>query len=184
MTDRLPPPSVPPLVSTALPAARARSAAFERLVERQLDGAYRLARAIVHDDAAAEDVTHDAFEQAWRHWDELRDPARAEQWLTRILVNKCRDHLRRHARAQVHDVSSELARARDDFGPADDRQVVRSALAHLSPDHQVIVALRFYRDLSVDDIASHLGIPPNTVRSRIHYATRRLAELLGDGGDR
>jgi RNA polymerase sigma-70 factor (ECF subfamily) len=183
VTDHLQPPSVPPVVSPAMPAARARSVAFERLVERNLDAAYRLARAIIHDDAAAEDVTHDAFEQAWRHWHDLRDPARAEQWLTRILVNKCRDHLRRHSRAQIRDVSHELAASADEFGPADDRQSVRVALAQLSPDHQVIVALRFYRDMTVDDIASYLGIPPNTVRSRIHYAKKRLAELLGDGGD-
>ena len=50
-----------------------------------------------------------------------------------------------------------------------------------APDYDE--ALRFYRDMAVDDIASRLGIPPNTVRSRIHYATKRLAALLSRDGD-
>jgi RNA polymerase sigma-70 factor (ECF subfamily) len=49
----------------------------------------------------------------------------------------------------------------------------------LSPDHQVVLALRFYRDLTVEDIAARLGIPAGTVGSRLHYALRRLQEAIG-----
>jgi RNA polymerase sigma-70 factor (ECF subfamily) len=63
-------------------------------------------------------------------------------------------------------------------GRTEDRQVIGAAIAELSPDHQVVVALRFYRDLTVNDIATRLGIPAGTVRSRIHYALQRLHDLL------
>ena len=72
----------------------ARAAAFTRLADEHLDKAYRLARAILRDETEAQDAAHDAFVQAWRKWDTLRDPARFEQWFDRILVNACRDRLR------------------------------------------------------------------------------------------
>jgi RNA polymerase sigma-70 factor (ECF subfamily) len=55
-----------------------------------------------------------------------------------------------------------------------DREVIGSALATLSADHQVVLALRFYRDLTIDEIAARVGTPAGTVRSRIHYALKRL----------
>ena len=64
-----------------------RAAAFTRLADEHLDRAYRLARAILRDEAEAQDAAHDAFVQAWRKWDTLRDPARFEPWFDRILVN-------------------------------------------------------------------------------------------------
>ena len=154
------------------PSERAR--AFLRLSDDHLDAAYRLARAILHDSADAQDATHDAFEQAWRKWSTLRDPARFEPWFDRILVNTCRDRLRSTRRVAT-DISAEVALASgDQFGRAHDTDVLANAIAGLSPDHRVVVALRYYRDLPIDEIASRLGIPAGTVQSRLHYALKHL----------
>ncbi|MFL5725417.1 MAG: RNA polymerase sigma factor [Chloroflexota bacterium] len=151
-----------------------RGQAFLRLADDHLDAAYRLARAILHDATDAQDATHDAFEQAWRKWSTLRDPSRFEPWFDRILVNTCRDRLR-STRRQATDISAEVAMtAGDQFGNANDRDVLANAIAGLSPDHRVVVALRYYRDLPVDEIATRLGIPAGTVQSRLHYALKRL----------
>ena len=158
-----------------------QSAAFLKLAEQNLDASYRLARAILHDAAEAEDATHDAFLQAWRTWPTLRDPGRFEAWFTRILVNTCRDRLRRAARSRPAAVSSLLmvpARG-DPIGEVNDRGALGPALALLSPEHRVVVALRFYRDLTVEQIAHLLGVPPGTVNSRLHYALKRLKGLIG-----
>ena len=165
-------------------ATGARDAAFVRLADEHLDKAYRLARAILRDPVEAQDATHDAFVQAWRKWGTLRDPERFEQWFDRILVNTCRDRLRDSLR-QATDISAEVAAmsgepSGDPFGPAHDRDVLGVAVAALSPDHQVVVALRFYRDLTIDDIASRLDIPSGTVQSRLHYALKRLHHAIGD----
>jgi RNA polymerase sigma-70 factor, ECF subfamily len=155
-----------------------RAAAFVRLADDHLDEAYRLARAILRDPAEAQDATHDAFVQAWRKWSTLRDPARFEQWFDRILVNTCRNRLRA-ARWQAKDISAEVALVSGDpFHHADDRDVVGTAIAALSPDHQVVVALRYFQDLAVEDIANRLGIPPGTVQSRLHYALKRLHDAI------
>ena len=156
----------------------ARAVAFTRLADEHLDKAYHLARAILRDETEAQDVTHDAFVQAWRRWDTLRDPARFEPWFDRILVNTCRDRLRRRSR-QATDISAEVALATGDHAArADDQAALDAAIATLSPDHQVVVAMRYFRDLAIADIASRLGIPSGTVQSRLHHALRRLHEAL------
>jgi RNA polymerase sigma-70 factor, ECF subfamily len=160
-----------------------RGQAFLRLADEHLDAAYRLARAILHDATDAQDATHDAFERAWRSWSTLRDPSRFEPWFDRILVNTCRDRLRSAGR-RATDISEEVAIASgDQFGQAHDRDLLANAIADLSPDHRVVVALRYYRDLPVDEIAVRLGVPRGTVQSRLHYALRRLHAAI-DAADR
>ena len=55
---------------------------------------------------------------------------------------------------------------------------ITQALATLSPDHRVVIALRYDRDLAADEIARRLDIPVGTVRSRLHYALRHLHETI------
>jgi RNA polymerase sigma-70 factor (ECF subfamily) len=156
-----------------------RTAALLRLADGHLDTAYRLARAILHEPSDAQDATHDALLQASRKWSSLRDPSRFEPWFDRILVNICRDRLRHASRWEARDISNDIAiAAGDPFGQADDRDVLRNAIATLSPDHRVVVALRYYRDLQVEDIASRLGIRAGTVQSRLHYALKQLHRVI------
>ena len=158
--------------------AAQRDDAFVRLADDHLDQAYRLARAILRDPVEAQDATHDAFVQAWRKWETLRDRSKFEPWFDRILVNTCRNRLRTNRR-QATDISAEVALATGDHtGQTEDRDVLGAAIAALSPDHQVVVALRYYRDLTVDDIARRLGIPAGTVQSRLHYALKRLHDAI------
>ena len=161
-----------------VPDATRRDAAFVRLADEHLDRAYRLARAILRDPNEAQDATHDAFVRAWRYWETLRDPSRFEPWFDRILVNTCRNRLRSNRRLAT-DISAEVALVTGDHaGHADDRHVLGAAIEALSPDDQVILALRFYRDLTVDDIATRLGVPAGTVKSRLHRALKRLHDVI------
>ena len=161
----------------------ARAAAFQDLAERHLDASYRLARAILGNRGEAEDATHDALVQAWRHWGQLRDQGRFEPWFDRILVNVCRNRLRHSARRTVVELSPEAMDMVDSRAPHDDpmstvedRDQIRAALGRLSPDHRIVVALRFYRDLPIDEIAARTGVPVGTATSRLHYALKQLRE--------
>jgi RNA polymerase sigma-70 factor, ECF subfamily len=158
-----------------------RHAAFRRLADRHLEASYRLACAILGNPTDAQDATHDAFVQAWRRWPSLRDPTKFEHWFSRILVNTCRNHLRRKSRWRTQDLSDDLAMAPGDaIGQALDRDILGAAIARLSPDHRLVVALRFYRDLTIDEIARQLDIRPGTVQSRLHYAMKRLHRALDE----
>lgn len=161
---------------------------FSRLADRYLDTAYRLASVVLGDPTEAEDAAHDAAVLAWRSFGTLRDPDRFEQWFCRIVLNVCRDrlrHRRRHPVAELPDddeAADARFRAPDEAGRLLVRDALDRAFVHLEPDHQIVVALRYYRDMTVDEMARRLGIPPGTVKSRLHHALRRLrAEMERQG---
>ena len=184
----------------------ARSRAFTGLVDRHvLDEAYRYATLLLGDRADAEDATHDAALAAWRRFSELRDPARFDAWFGRILVNACRDRLRARRRT-VRSIGVDDAGGADLGGtsmgataPAQRayrsdgtgwglpdlaeatarRDALAQAIRRLSPDHREVVVLRFYLDLTVDQIAQRTGVGAGTVKSRLHYALRQMRDALG-----
>lgn len=164
-----------------------RATAFSTLLDRGLDGHYRLAAVILGDPYEAEDAVHDAALVAWRSFAGLRERDRFEAWFGRILINGCRDRLRVRKRrptivaieaswALDRDLSSDIASGPD----LADRDELARAFARLEPDHAVVVALRYYVDLTVADIAARLGIPEGTVKSRLHHALRRLRSAVSD----
>ncbi len=165
-----------------MPVERAqRELAFRRLADRQLDRCYRLAAVVLGDQTEAQDAVHDAFVIAWHKYDTLRDRARFEAWFDRVVVNTCRDRMRRAHRQQVGDISARPDVAGPDpTEPVADEIVVRRALSRLGPDDRIVLALRFYRDLQVDDIADLLGINPRAASSRLHRAVERLRRNLDD----
>lgn len=166
-----------PLVAVAEQSRRAD--AFRMLADRHLDASYRLAHAILGQRAEAEDATHDAFVRAWHNWSSLQDTSLFEHWFDRILVNVCRNRLRHARQWRTQDLSADLPLATtDDLGPTHDRGVLWPALAGLVPDQRLVVALRFYADLSIDEIASRIGTRPGTVKSRLHRALRELRATL------
>jgi len=163
--------------------ADARAVAFRQLADEHLDRSYRLAYVILRDVAEAQDATHDAFVTAWRRWGTLRDASRFQSWFDRILVNTCRHRLRDKSRHRTSDLSTVLASphvATPDRVPAqaEARDVIAEAVGSLSADHRIVLALRFSRDLSVAEIAHRLGVRTGTVKSRLHYALRRVRETI------
>jgi RNA polymerase sigma-70 factor (ECF subfamily) len=162
-----------------------RATAFSALLDRGLETHYRLAAVILGDPLEAEDAVHDAAVVAWRGFAGLRDRDRFEAWFGRILVNGCRDRLRVRRRRPVvvtiPDVGSTgggPSSAADSGATLANRDELERAFARLDPDHAVVVALRFYVDLTVPQIAARLGIAEGTVKSRLHHALRRLRSAV------
>jgi RNA polymerase sigma-70 factor, ECF subfamily len=172
-------------VAVDTPGAARTLDAFEAMSDRCLDDSYRLAAVILRDPAEAQDVVHDAVLIGWRKFGSLRDPSRFDAWFGRIVLNLCRDRLRTQRRGQVREtalVAQMDMGERDDFGRVADRDAIAAAFPKLDPDLQVIVALRFYKDLQLEAIADLLGIPLGTVKSRLHTGLKRLrAELERPG---
>ncbi len=157
---------------------------FGALTERHLDGAYRLATIILGDAMEAEDAVHDAAIAAWRSWSSLRDRDRFEAWFSRIVVNACRDRLRSRRRRPIVELTPDrigevvgLAR-HDGIESVAARDALARAFAVLDPDERIVIVLRFWRDLTVDDIAERTGTPSGTVKSRLHHALGRLRTAL------
>jgi RNA polymerase sigma-70 factor (ECF subfamily) len=166
----------------------ARAAAFATLVDRRaVDAAYRYATLMLGSRSDAEDATHDAALTAWQRFGDLRDIERFEAWFGRILVNACRDRLRARRRTPLSldaeptadggSVAGRLA-SPDQSDAIARRQVLGAALASLTPEHREAVVLRYYLDLTVDQVAARTGVGAGTVKSRLHYALRYLRSAV------
>jgi len=171
-----------PVVVTA---ADARAAAFRGLIEAELDRAYRLATVILGDRYDAEDAVHDAAEAAWRRWSDLRDEQRFQAWFGKIVVNACRDRLRRRRRRRLVEIprlvlDKEHPMAPDAADALALRDVLRRAFDALSPEERIVVVLRYEADLTVPRVAELAGIPEGTAKSRLHHALRKLRAVIGE----
>lgn len=168
--------------SLAVEPVTRSDADFRVRLEHALERAYRLAAVILTDEREAEDVTQDAVERAWRARGSLRDPDRFEPWFQRIVVNVCRDRLRRR-RGGPPTVSADgaallryvLPHSGPDLqGVTARRDALDHALRALSEEQRIVVVMRFYLDLEIDEIARRAGMRTGTVKSRLHRALKHL----------
>jgi RNA polymerase sigma-70 factor (ECF subfamily) len=152
---------------------------MEAFVLRVLPEAYRLAAIMLRDPVSAEDVAHDAVLAAWDHRASLRDRASLDAWFGRIVANKCRDRLRDRTRHPVGELAPEHEPGTPDTAATTaDRDELGRAISTLTPDEQIVLGLRFGRDLEVREIARRLGQPEGTIKSRLHLARERLRGAL------
>ncbi len=152
---------------------------FARLTATELSRTYRLATRILGNRGDAEDCVNEAVLRAWDSFDGLRDLDKFGPWLIRIVVNVCRNDLRRRRVVQIEPLAEDDLQADDPFEGGLLSDAVAHALDCLSPDQRVAVVLRFWNDLRVDEIARILRVPGGTIKWRLHTANRRLKAELG-----
>lgn len=161
--------------------------AFALLMRRFNRRLYRLARAIVRDDAEAEDALQDAYLNAFRALGGFRGECSLSTWLSRLVINECLKRTRRDARRQnvmpmTHSPADRELEAVpcNDFGSPDaatDRAQMRAILERnidaLPESFRAVFVLRSVEELTVDETAECLGIPAETVRTR-HFRAKTL----------
>lgn len=145
---------------------------------------YALCLSILHESEDAHDAMQDAFIDALANIDRYEPRTNFRAWLLRIAVSKCYSILRRHSiQRRVQDAIGLLmpgnsTAVTERMSLIDLALDLRSAIDHLSPKHQIVIALRYGQGLSIYEIATLLGISEGTVHSRLHYATRNLRRLV------
>ena len=172
------------------PAAPSREGAsaearFRSLAAGELDRAYRLAGLLMGDATEAEDATQEALLRAWTSLKSLRDPAGFQAWFDRILVNICRDRLRRRNRIRFIDIegAAEPASTGDPFGAFIERDAILSAMTGMRDECRQVVVLHYWADLPLADIAGRLGMPLGTVKSRLFEGREHLRTSTGRQAD-
>jgi RNA polymerase sigma-70 factor (ECF subfamily) len=147
------------------------------LITAEYDSAFRLAFALLHDVNAAEDAVQEAAFKAWRKIGQLREGSPFKPWFLGIVANECRSATRRRWWSVVR--VPEVRRLRVEEPPdAVDSLELRAALKRLSYDERVILILRFYVDLSYEEIGLYLGVSVKAARTRTERALRRLKPML------
>src|SRR6188472_635666 len=161
-------------------AQRGDHEAFESLATAAYHRLYAVARRILRDGYAAEDAVQDTLLKAWRELRGLRDPEKFDAWLHRLLVNACRDQVRRRNRRPLEVDIPNLERAApgDDMARLADRDEIERAFLELSVEHRAVLVLTHYLGLSGPEVAAILRIPPGTVHSRLHYGSQAMRAAL------
>jgi RNA polymerase sigma-70 factor (ECF subfamily) len=168
--------------------------AIRTIIKRHNQRLFRVARAIVHNDAEAEDVVQASYVSAFTHLGDFRDEARLSTWLTRIAANEAIGRLRRQRPTTgVEQIDLESAtsaqiiqfpRLQGQTNPESEmsRQEVREflelAVDRLPSAFRAVFVLRDVEGLSVEETASFLSIKEETVRSRLHRARRLMRTAI------
>jgi RNA polymerase sigma factor (sigma-70 family) len=156
----------------------APSEAFEALYRRAFPRVYGYVATLLRDRAAAEEVTAQAFERAYRKRLSFRaSRGTQEAWLFGIARNAALDELRRRKRRAVLEADPEDVHAEGTDEHADAalrREAVRAALGRLAPCEREIVALKFAGGLSNEEIARVLGISASNAGTRLHRTLEKL----------
>ena len=155
------------------------------LPHSEIDRLYRLAGLVLGTAQEAEDATQEALLRAWRSADALRDPADIRPWLDRIVVNVCRDRLRRQRRVRFLPIADDAGRADrasdDPFKLVFDRDEALRAMSGLDADQRIVVVLHYWAGFRLEDVAERTGWPIGTVKTRLHAALVRMRGSLRDG---
>jgi RNA polymerase sigma-70 factor, ECF subfamily len=146
---------------------------FEIIMRRYNQRLYRAARSILRNEAESEDVVQDAYVRAYTHLGQYAGKAKFSTWLTRIAVNEA---IRRLRKRKDRDDMLRLAATTPLTAESPDRhvsdkevrQIMESAIEGLPPAYRSVVMLRDIEDLSTAEAADCLGIPPATVKTRLH----------------
>jgi len=158
-------------------ARRGDRAAFHRLVERHSPAVTMRAFACTRSRAAAEDLAQETILRAMRGLPGLRDDGAFGGWLLTIADNLCRNWADRRATEDAHRES--VARAAAERAPEDEEHApVAEAIASLAPEMQELLAMRFERGMSCEEIAGETGRPLGTVTKMLSRAYEELRKRL------
>jgi RNA polymerase sigma-70 factor, ECF subfamily len=179
-----------------------RESSDERLVERIAAGdrlamellyarhhlrIYRFVLRLVNDAPTAEDLTSDVFLDVWKQAGRFEGRSQVSTWMLSIARHKAMSALRRRTDDALDDeIVAKIPDSTDNaeviLQKQNESAVLRECLTQLSPAHREIIDLVYYHEKSVAEVAEIIGAPQNTVKTRMFYARKRVAELLDAHG--
>jgi len=148
---------------------------------------FRFLLRLVKDPSCAEDLVSEVFLDVWRQAERFERRSQVSTWLMGIARHKALSALRRRTTEELDEAAAALIE-----DPADNPEValakretgalLRNCLAELSAAHREIVDLVYYHEKTIEEVAEIVGVPLNTVKTRMFYARQRIAELMAAKG--
>lgn len=165
--------------------------AFAQLYELTSQEVYRTARAVLRDEDAALDVQQDTFVFAWSHLDQLNDPEKVRPWLRTIAVNRAKSLLRRQTPVLFTELENDEGEGlpeQADLSPEaspelqlerkETAELVSEILSELSDGQRAAVAMYYYEQMPVNEIAEALGVTPGTVKTQLARGRKKIEDAV------
>jgi RNA polymerase sigma-70 factor (ECF subfamily) len=156
--------------------------AMRALFARHHVRVYRFVLRFIGDAAKAEDVTSEVFFDVWNAADRFEGRSKVLTWILAIARFKSLSMCRERRHEDLDEFANTLVDQTDDpelaLRKKDQSSLLRACLERLPVKHREIIDLVYYHEMSVSDVAEIVRVPPNTVKTRMFYARKRLAELL------
>ncbi len=148
---------------------------------------FRFLMRLVGNEATAEDLLNEVFVDVWRNAGRFEARSQASTWILAIARYKALASLRRRSLDELDDDACESIEDTADDPEAALQKIERSAilqdcLKQLSTAHREVVDLVYYHEQSIDEVAEIIGVPQSTVKTRVFYARKRIAELMAARG--
>jgi RNA polymerase sigma-70 factor (ECF subfamily) len=141
----------------------------------------------VNDEALAEDLVNEVFVDVWKNAGKFEGNSQVSTWVLAIARFKALSALRRRKDSSLDEVEANAIPDSADnpeisLQKKDRVAILRQCMSHLSQDHREIIDLVYYHEKSVEEVAEIVGVPKNTVKTRMFYARKRMSELLAQAG--
>jgi RNA polymerase sigma-70 factor (ECF subfamily) len=138
-------------------------------------------------ESTADEVVNEVFLEAWRHAGEFEGRSQVATWLMSIARFKALSACRRRSEAQLDDRAAAVIEDLSDSPSTavEKRQrsdVLQKCLAKLTPIHREVINLIYYQGKKIEEVAQCTGAPVSTIKTRMHYARGRMADLLAEAG--
>ncbi len=164
--------------------------AFDRLFVKHQQYVYNICLGILADPDDARDCTQETFLRVYRKVKEFRAEAAFSTWLYRVTVNVCVGQLRKRPKSAPASLEDESVREIADSGPEPgagvtrevDEALVREVVAELPEDYRVVLVLRYFQDLSYEEMVHVLGYTLAQVKVKLHRARRAFARRWAERG--
>ena len=148
---------------------------------------YRFILRIVRDATTAEDLVSQVFLDVWRTASQFQGRSQVSTWLLSIARFKALTAMRQRRfedieQEDVRQIPDEADTPETSLDRSDTSEILRACVAKLSPAHREIINLVYYHEKSVEEVGQIIGIPQSTVKTRMFYARKQLAELLRGAG--
>lgn len=152
--------------------------AFDNLINELVPYMYKISIVMLKKEEDANDAISECILKVYKNLNSLKNKKLFKTWMTRILINECKNILKRRQKIiYINDI--EETGIYDNYN---ETQEVKQAIDKLKPDFKMAIVLFYYQDLSIAEIANIAGVPEGTVKWRLHEAKQKLLTMLNKLG--
>lgn len=162
--------------ATMLKAAKkGNSEAFVQLFSTEKEQIYRIAFAYLKNEQDSLEAIQEVTFRAYKNIKKLKEPKYFSTWLTRIMINYCNDELKRRKRFLVNDSKAQTGSIMEE---KDKLIGIENALKILDPKLQDVIVLKYFQDMTIEQIADHLRRPSGTIKTWLSKALKELRKQI------